>query len=321
MNPGSLRTARALPIVAGLALALLAVAASAAGAASPGLDAYMRAMAAFRAGDDATARATARDACEQGEGRGCLVAGFLMKEGRGGPRDDAAARRLLWDACRSGQANGCFQHGILLRDGRGGAADAALARGAFARGCELGDAAACSDLGMLHETGQGGAADPATARHFYDLGCERGNVPGCFNLGRSYLNTAPQDRQQAVQAFSAACERDFGDGCYMLGLIRREAAEAAPARALFERACVLGSAAGCGLWGVALSDPGPGQDNAAALGAFRQGCEGGYPPACFNLGSFLRAGIGGSEGAAGARDAFTRACQLGHETACREISQ
>jgi len=67
--------------LAGLWFATLLVTGASAHAATPDPSLHDRAMAAFQSGDDATARTLAAQACDQGEARGCLVAGFLLKEG------------------------------------------------------------------------------------------------------------------------------------------------------------------------------------------------------------------------------------------------
>ncbi len=131
------------------------------------------------------------------------------------------------------------------------------------------------------------AADAAQA------GCDVGDLAACIALGEAYELGAGREQVRPVAAvlYTQACDGGFGDGCTRLGMLARigmDEANATDARALFDRACRLGSLEGCAQSAVAIaSDPvdpaGPGR----AVALLRDFCAKGEGSACRELGSLL----------------------------------
>jgi TPR repeat protein len=116
-------------------------------------------------------------ACEEGEGRACMLLGWFLR-GNGLPEDVDESFRLMTLACDAGDENGCVERAWALGQGLGVTAD---------------ETAAAATLEAL---------------------CEEGVMPGCTRLGMMLASKpTPPNRKRATELFSRACEGGDRDAC------------------------------------------------------------------------------------------------------------
>ena len=78
----------------------------------------------------------------ESEGWALHLAGWMRREGIGGPKDPAAALPLVERACALGESGG-WHAGDILANGQAGPPNAALAKSYFVQGCQLGHDGCC----------------------------------------------------------------------------------------------------------------------------------------------------------------------------------
>ena len=132
----------------------------------------------------------------------------------------------------------------------------------------------------------------------------------------------------AARLFEAACKLADMTGCYEQGLLsrpnheRRNDAEDAKARLLWERACDGGQAQACTGLGRLYTDPdGKWHDPVKALLKLDKGCDRDEPEACFLAALMHRSGKHNPANASKATKRFGTACSLRHAGACLELAQ
>lgn len=164
-----------------------------------------------------------------------------------------------------------------------GAADAKEAVPQLELSCRLGDPVSCSMLGVASELGLGVQRDLRRAAALYRRACESGNARGCANLGELLLQGAgPLVSPAAVGHLKHACALGQGRSCQILGRAHAEGLIGSPLDAVpfYERACALGSSAGCvGLADLVARGLAPGGE-ARALELSAAACGRGDPEAC-----------------------------------------
>lgn len=126
--------------------------------------------------------ATAKAACQSGQGASCAYAGRMFDEGAGAPFDEAQAATLYRRACDLGQVDGCHRLAVLLLDGSGVPADPKEAASLETRACEAGFRQGCMVLAEIYERGLTGPTDGATK--VYERMCARGDQYGCRQVGK-----------------------------------------------------------------------------------------------------------------------------------------
>ena len=127
----------------------------------------------------------------------------------------------------------------------------------------------------------------------------------------------PADRTRAEGRFAEACEKGGGAGCANLARLR---GGLPGQRALYERACALGTGSVCADLGMALvSGKKLPRDPERALALFVRGCEVSEPVACRNAGIQFFKGVGAPRDKDRSLALFVRACQLGDQPACKEL--
>lgn len=137
----------------------------------------------------------AGQACDQGEGRGCVRAGR-----------SADALRALPAQCEAGLSEACELLVPLLRDADAGAE--AEARGGQATGmleaaCERGDPFACARLGSTFTDGRLGKTDLKAGVALLERACEAGVAGACIEaallLGKGRPPALEADQRRAAQ--------------------------------------------------------------------------------------------------------------------------
>ncbi len=136
--------------------------------------------------------------------------------------DFATARALWQEGCDAGGMRDCFELGVVYRDGEGVEADGARYLALMARACDGGIAAACHNLGreQLRGIEQGtGAATPeqlATGTGYYRLACKLGAQTSCRNLSLHLAREAASGDPAAVAVMRQDCLDGAGAICFGL---------------------------------------------------------------------------------------------------------
>ena len=175
------------PLVAALALAILAGAAEAADPPATYGDAmrwYERAAA-------------------EGSAKAQFLLGRMYEEGAvGRPRDPARAASLYRQAADQGHALAQFSLGVLYLSGRGVGRDPAAAAGWFARAAEQGLREAQFNLGYLYDRGIGVGSDRETAETWYRAAARQGMTRAQINLALVLVAAGPGERDSLVEAWA-----------------------------------------------------------------------------------------------------------------------
>jgi TPR repeat protein len=168
----------------------------------------------------------------------------MLWSGRGVTEDEAKAASIVSPAlvskvraqCESGDGRACSPLGTIHDHGIGVPKDRTKAVKVYEKGCDVGNAWSCSRLGDLHEAGQGVPKDLTKAAKFHDKACELGDGNVCFSVGRLYESGQASleglGEDQALQRYERACELGTEAGCIH-------------ALRLYEEACEAGDAAAC----------------------------------------------------------------------------
>lgn len=152
----------------------------------------------------------------------------------------------------------------------------------FARACELGDAEGCERLAFLGADHPGLKIDAAAQHVLHANACDLGYTTACVNVAaaiRAGTSGVPADPAEADRILEAACETT-ARAC----LLRAKAApDPASAYPWVERSCAGGDSVGCEILGQMRRDgDGTSQDAAGAVEAFRKACDAGSADACAN---------------------------------------
>jgi TPR repeat protein len=142
-------------------------------------------------------------------------------------------------------------------------------------------------------------------------------VLACLTLIGATLSTLSRD--SLAQACQSANE------CNALGARFSEGTESSPtdpelAARLFQRACDLGSAAGCNNLGLAYKRAqGVPQDYSLALTSFERACSGGFFEGCSNQGALYEHGLGVPVNLGDAQRLYQQACRRGSALGCSNL--
>ncbi|MCC6622566.1 MAG: caspase family protein [Deltaproteobacteria bacterium] len=231
-----------------------------------------------------------RKGCDLGSGEACgaLAGHIAMGRLTGGP---AAAVKLWEKGCRTGDAESCFEAGTAFEQGTGVKPDPRRAAELHGQGCDGGYRPACGSLGGLVLEGSGVARDLDLAAALGAHGCDAGDPRSCTVLGSVLLVGSTKlavDRERALTLFKGACERDYADACFGVGLVLYNNDD--------------------------ISDSNPEE----ARTWLERGCKGDSGLACDLLGTLVDEGKGGDMDMRRAKQLFGKACKLGVAEACEK---
>ncbi|HEY1957779.1 MAG TPA: tetratricopeptide repeat protein [Polyangiaceae bacterium] len=179
--------------------------------------------------------------------------------------------------------------------------------------CDSGVPAACGALGHMMLHGIWGESSPEQALFYLEGACGAGVAASCVDLGVFDRDVRHEDAR-AIARFTRDCEvRRVAAACDELGRMvedgRAFAPDAVAARRMFEHACTLGDAAGCGDLGRVTLE----SDRARAMHLLASACRSRDGRACYELGRVATT-------TAGARSHFERACNLGVAAGCVSVA-
>ncbi len=220
--------------------------------------------------------------------------GFVVTDdGCEKPKDDTPYQCDVGDAstceaqCEKGHAGSCFVLGSMLRDGQGAKKDWKRAASLLSKACDEADAQACRAAGVMVAAGHGVKRDGKLAQTMLTSSCDGGDALGCVELGKLMLSDETLNAGDAQFVFRKACYGGEYEGCTWLGNMRQE-----------------------GLGGMKSSPK-------IANKFYEKGCKEGSSLACYKLGLNTRAGTGTKKDKTKAAELIQKACQAGHEPACK----
>jgi uncharacterized protein len=183
----------------------------------------------------------------------------------------------------------------------------------YKKSCAAGNANGCFRLGWLTWSGDGMARDEERAMEIYADACTRGAAEACAFRGLHLIDSKDAKPDDVVSTLQRACDLGSSAGCahlaflYATGTVaERDDAKATP---LYVRACELGDARGCYNVGLMYADGrGVAADAARAIAAYDEGCRGGSSTACTNLGYAYEHGEGVAKDEKRAVELYRRGC-------------
>lgn len=201
------------------------------------------------------------------------------------------------------------------------AAEAKKALDEASAGCDADKADACVALGRIHLGGKGTPPEPAKAAAAFARGCKHKSKDAC-RLAAEHATAG----DEKLGHLASLCRLGDADGCMNAAVLADELVQSGqapepkspaqrPALGYLDKACDLGAVRACTARGVALVS----DDPAAALAAFRKGCDQGEPTSCWQLGLMLQEGKGTKKNKpdkAKAAAALRKACDGGLADAC-----
>lgn len=154
--------------------------------------------------------------------------------------------------------------------------------------------------------------------------CQEGSAAACFRLGWLLFSGTgvPADRDAALARYRNACDGGWAEACAYLGvhLIDDPAAATTEVLTVLDRACELGSSAGCShlafLYATGTRVP---QDDVRATPLYVRSCDLGDPLGCYNVGLMYNAGRGVERDVARAVAADEEGCRGGSSSACTDL--
>lgn len=201
--------------------------------------------------DGTKAAAIARDACQAGEHRACVLYGRAMLFGdHGVARDPNKSRELAEKACGASIAAGCTLAGLVYSTALSNAREA---QKWLDKGCKLGDGPGCAALAVQYFRGglpgdaQGVAVSPARGVELATRACDLDAAIGCSLLAKALANGegVAQDLRRARELAEKACSGSDAAGCSIAAQIAQAEGNIDGARKLLERSCKLGNATAC----------------------------------------------------------------------------
>lgn len=163
----------------------------------------------------------------------------------------------------------------------------------FDKKCVGGDLEACRSLGVMYGEGTGVSPDPRRAAALFGQACNGGNLASCNHLALALAEGigVPKDGARAVEVYQKACDRGYALSCRNLGLMMRDgrgvAVNLSRAAKLLDAACKGKAPFACTNAGdvdTMLSVKGGASFAKQAVAHYRQGCDGGDPTACRQIG-------------------------------------
>lgn len=228
-----------------------------------------------------------RHACDASVGRACVALSTAYESGFGVEHDGVKAATIARDACERGEHRACILYArAMLFGDHNVAKDPSRARDLAVRACNEKVAAGCTLAGLAYSTALN---DALAAQKWLGQGCEQGDGPGCAALALQYFRGGlPGDAQgvarspeRGVDLAMRACDLDAAIGCSLLAKALASG-EGVPqdlrrASALAAKACGDADAAGCSIAAQIARADGRSDD---AMKFLERSCKLGNAPAC-----------------------------------------
>ena len=136
---------------------------------------FQKGVAAYNAGDYATALQEWTPLAEAGDTNAQFNLGVMYENGRGVPQDYKEAMKWYTLAAEQGDADAQYNLGIMYDNGQGVPQDYKEAVKWYRLAAEQGNAEAQNNLGVTYETGQGVLQDNVMAHMWYNIAAANGH--------------------------------------------------------------------------------------------------------------------------------------------------
>ncbi len=195
--------------------------------------------------------------------------------------------------------------------------------------CDFGDAgfnrAACGPVDIrLWRDGARVEATlvPVNQTAFLETACQDGSASACFREGwLLWSRKGGPHAARALELFRAACASGSGEACAYEAIELMDAPNGSgESAAAAERACELGSGAGCAhLAFLYATGKFVKKDDRRATTLYGKACDLGDPQGCYNVGLMADDARGGPLDSAHAAAKYQEACTLGSATGCTNL--
>jgi hypothetical protein len=165
---------------------------------------FDKGVAAYQAGDFATALEEWRPLAEQGVAAAQFKLGWMYGIGEGVPQDYSETARWYRLAAERGDVSAQYELGWMYRIGTGVLLDNSEAVKWFRLAAEQGLADAQSNLGVMYDSGHSVLQDNVIAHMWYNIGAANGNALGVMNRRNIAARMSPADISLA-QAMAREC--------------------------------------------------------------------------------------------------------------------
>jgi TPR repeat protein len=275
-------------------------------------------------------------ACDKLNARGCVQAGYSLRDSLGVPADLPASVSFFKRACdQPGVAEtdpynageGCASLAWAYQSGVGVARNLGRAASLYRRGCDLGSAYSCTGLGLAILDGTAGARDTSAAAALFAKACGLRQPAGCGNQGRLLTfgwRGAPPDSVRGRRLLQESCDQDFIVGCRWLAEAARNGVggprDSAAALTWYEKACDRRDGPACVELGLAYTNgAGRPRDDRKAIAIYEVACAVGNSFGCNNLGVALRTGPQDLQDVARANRLFDQECRRDNPRSCANL--
>ena len=173
---------------------------------------FQKGVAAYQAGDYATALQEWKPLAEAGDAVAQFSLGYIYQNGDGVLQGYAEAVRWYRLAADQGNADAQFSLGLMYQNGLGVLQDYAEAVRLYRLAADQGNAFAQTNLGLMYENGYGVLQDSVTAHMWYNIGAANGNELGGTNRDIIAEGMTQQAVEQA-QAMARDCMSSGYQNC------------------------------------------------------------------------------------------------------------
>ncbi len=267
----------------------------------------------------------------------CLrAATYLTEEAEAAARDAPRGVRLLSEACALGEPVACLRACEAQLDNRTVTRSEAEALPSCERACEKKVRVGCWYLGLLHLHGSFKKASPKKGLTTLTQACKDAEPRSCITLAElSQVGGAGQKKSEpkakdlyetATLRLATLCGKNNPAECVLNGelAVTGRAKDTNPGRTadVLEDACAASRTLGCYGAGLvqATGYAGRAKDPAAALAAWKKGCESGWAKSCRAAGLALLKGEGVPASEAEAKPLLDKACTWWEGDACAALA-
>jgi uncharacterized protein len=165
---------------------------------------FQKGLAAYNAGDFATALQEWTPLAEAGDATAQYNLGVIYEHGQGVPQDYKEAVKWYRLAAEQGDARGQYNLGGLYESGQGVLQDYKEAAKWWRLAADQGEAMAQTNLGYMYHYGQGVLQDNTLAHMWFNIGSANGNEHGGTNRDKISKEMTPAAIEKA-QAMAREC--------------------------------------------------------------------------------------------------------------------
>lgn len=169
-------------------------------------------------------------------------------------KDYKKAATVFEELCaKNKDATSCYNIGYLYENGTGVTKNLTKAFNFFQQACDAGNGGGCNGVAYAYENGLGAQKNEKKGLEYYEKGCGLNDAYSCYHAGAQYKNgkVVPKNDVKAHSMFEKSCGLNNANACYYYGLNLVNGIPGTNERKAnvgfyyLDRACILGSEAGC----------------------------------------------------------------------------